>query len=307
MSIPNPSNSTFSSVSSAPASDSTALGHYFADIRKFPVLDREAEIELTLAVKQGHPGAFDRLIECNLRFVVKIAREHLGSGLPLEDLINEGNLGLIEAAQRFDPDRGVRFITFAVWWVRRAIRTALTNQTHSVRLPGSQLKRMREARVAADALRAELGREPSQSEVAERLPANLAGADPILYHGIRMHHLDAPTPDGGSSSLTETLEDQSLSAEDTVLRDERIARIREACKTLDERQKAVVTARFGLDNDTPVTLDEAGRLVGRSRERVRQIEGQALRSLRFRVMAASRPCVPSPRVGRRHTQAASAS
>ncbi len=266
----------------------SALGHYFADIRKYPVLDREQEIALCRDVKEGKPGAYDRLVESNLRFVVKVARDHLGMGLPLEDLINEGNIGLMDAANRFDPDRGVRFITCAVWWIRRSIRTALTTQSHDVRLPGSQLKRMREARGISEGLRDELGREPTNDELVERLPANLA-KDASLYNGIRMAYLDEPPTEGGRPALAEVLGDeQQTSAEEQVLRSERVARVRAACDLLDDKQREVVAARFGLEDDTRMTLDEVGKRIGRSRERVRQIERQAVKSLRHKMLASGR-------------------
>jgi RNA polymerase primary sigma factor len=267
----------------------TALTRYLGDIRDYPRLDRETEIELARAAQDGRPGAFERIIESNLRFVVKIAHEYTHLGLPVEDLINEGNLGLMEAVQRFDPDRGVRLISWAIWWIRRSMRQALSTQIHAVRLPGSQVKKVREVRETTETLTKELGRAPRQDEVAERLTFDPAKLRPIHSHGVVMMSLDNPiTEDDPHPAGADLVDENQTSPDDAVIQRETVSHVRQACETLSDHERAVIRGRFGLDDGDPMTLGAIGDQIGRSRERVRQIERSAIEHVRRRFKTETR-------------------
>ena len=261
--------------------DRSTLSRYLSDIREIAILSQEEEAALGREIQAGDEGALEHLVESNLRFVVSIAGEYRNLGLPFDDLINEGNLGLIEAAHRFDPDRGAKFISWAVWWIRRAIRTALSDQTFVVRLPVSQFKRMREVKATERDLTRDLGRPPTRDEMAAKLPRKLAQVDPIHRHGIRISSLDYTAPDEQRDTLADTLPDHKLvSIESRMLCDEQTENINELYEKLPDQLRTVIAWRFGLDGEQPQTLSEIGRRIGRSREGVRLIEGKAIDKLR---------------------------
>ena len=261
--------------------DRSTLSRYLSDIRGIAILSQEEEAELGRKIAAGKEGALERLVEANLRFVVSVAGEYRNLGLPFDDLINEGNLGLIEAAHRFDPDRGAKFISWAVWWIRRAIRTALSDQTFVVRLPVSQFKRMREVKATEKDLTRDLGRPPTREEMSAKLPRKLAQVDPIHRHGIRISSLDYTAPDEQRDTLAETLPDRKqVSVENQLLEDEQNESITELYEKLPDQLRTVIAWRFGLDGEQPQTLSEIGRRIGRSREGVRLIEGKAIEKLR---------------------------
>ena len=261
--------------------DRSTLSRYLSDIRDIDILSQEEEAKLGRKIAAGEEGALERLVEANLRFVVSVAGEYRNLGLPFDDLINEGNLGLIEAAHRFDPNRGAKFISWAVWWIRRAIRTALSDQTFVVRLPVSQFKRMREVKATERDLTRDLGRPPTREEMSAKLPRKLAQVDPIHRHGIRISSLDYTAPDENRDTLAETLPDPSqVSVENQLLEDEQNESINELYEKLPDQLRTVIGWRFGLDGEQPQTLSEIGRRIGRSREGVRLIEGKAIEKLR---------------------------
>ena len=261
--------------------DRSTLSRYLSDIREIAILSQEEEAALGRRIQAGEEGALEQLVEANLRFVVSIAGEYRNLGLPFDDLINEGNLGLIEAAHRFDPDRGAKFISWAVWWIRRAIRTALSDQTFVVRLPVSQFKRMREVKATERDLTKALGRPPTREEMAAKLPKKLAQVDPIHRHGIRISSLDYTTPDEQRSTLADTLQDdKQISIENRLLDDEQTESINALYEKLPDQLRTVIAWRFGLGGEQPQTLSEIGRRIGRSREGVRLIEGKAIEKLR---------------------------
>jgi RNA polymerase primary sigma factor len=221
------------------------------------------------------------LVESNLRFVVKIAKEYRNRGLSFEDLVSEGNLGLIEAAKRFDPDRKTRFTNWAVWSIRKAIRAALCEQACVVRLPASQILRMREVRGTERALRASLGREPTRDELEEQLPKNLAGLDPIHRHGLRVSSLDEPIGEGSGLSVENAIEAApGRSVEGQMLQLEAIENARATVDELDDQLRTVLSFRLGLDGLPPLTLTELGRRIGLTHEGVRKIECRAKERLR---------------------------
>ena len=257
---------------------SEIMKHYYADIRQYTVLTREQEVELAREARDGSARAMERLIECNLRFVVKIAAEYQYYGVPFEDLISEGNLGLMAAARRFDPERGTRFISWAVAWIRKSIYKALDEQ-HTVRIPDSQLRKIRQARDTGRRLAEEFGREPTLAEVAERLETNVGEVEPLHLHGLRLSSLDDPTGDEDGGTLSARLEGEGFTVEEQMIHSEAIERVEVSCEKLADTERTVIRGRFGLDDRPRQTLNELAREIGRSREGVRVIERRAIRRL----------------------------
>ncbi|MCP3978285.1 MAG: RNA polymerase sigma factor RpoD/SigA [bacterium] len=271
-----------------PKGTARVLDCYFTDIRRMPMLTREQEAQLGRRAQSGDRRALNELVESNLRFVVKVATEYTDFGLPLEDLINEGNLGLMEAAERFDPERGVKFISWAVWWIRKAIRNALNEQPRVVRLPLSQLKRMRVVRETERGLKEDLGREPTNDEIAAQLPKKMAKIEPIHRHDVRVTSLDEPVAGEFQETYAETLQDTACSSiEDDLVEQETRDNVDDLCNRLDRREREVISARFGLDGEKPRTLREIGQQIGLSREGVRLIELQAIKQLRRNFIATT--------------------
>ncbi|MDI6697983.1 MAG: RNA polymerase sigma factor RpoD/SigA [Candidatus Saccharicenans sp.] len=260
--------------------ESRNLKLYLEEISKIPPISEEEEKQLGRRLKKGDREALRRLAEGNLRFVVSYVKRYQGMGLSLLDLINEGNLGLVEAAQRFDPDRNVKFISYAVWWIRQAIVHALSQASHSYNLPQKVSDRISRMKREKEQLRKELGREPSREEVAERLkitPEEVADLELIQEKGL---------------SLSDKIgEDEELEVEDRVsdelepsveyqlIKNSIEQQIREILNELDEREALVLKLRFGIDSDEPMTLQEIGDRLGLTRERIRQIEQRAMRKL----------------------------
>ena len=258
------------------------LTRYFADIRDRPPLSREDEAILARCIRRRRGGKTPNdLVECNLGFVVTIAAEYRGLGLPFEDLINEGNLGLIEAAHRYDPSRGVRFITYAVWWIRKAILKAIADHSSVVRVPTYRRKKMRQVRDAEQSLRGTLGRTPERAEIADHLAGAVAHLDSLLHTTPREISLDDPCAPDAERVVRDVIADAAaICPEARVLRDEDTALVRRALEALTEKERRVVRERYGLSGFRPMTLNEIGQRMGISRERVRQIEVQAKEKIR---------------------------
>ena len=270
------------------------LNRYFSSIREHPPLSREQESELTSRLKQGRPGDKDLLITSNLGFVITVAGEYRGLGIPFEDLINEGNLGLLEAAQRFDPARGVRFITYAVWWIRKSILKAVTDHATVVRVPSYRRKKMRQVREAEKELLGALGRVPAREELALRLTGVVHALDDLLSTNPREVSIDDQCVPGSDRAVGETIPDTSIaSPESRLLREEDGALIRRAMETLTEIERGIIRDRFGMLGRPALTLSEIGRTLGISRERVRQIEVQAKRKIRESIREWKRVQSPS--------------
>lgn len=262
----------------APASD--ALDLYFDEISRNQLLSESEERELARQAREGDESALQALVSRNLRFVVSVAKRYQHHGLALDDLIAEGNVGLLAAARRFNPDEGVRFITYAVWWVRQAILIALTKQTRVVRIPASRLAKRSRLAKASNLLRAELGREPSQNEVADRM--GVATGDIEEWQscpGIQVS-LDAPVSELDARSLS----DQLIIERDDEIGDDEEARasdaVRKALKSLMPREAQILRRYFGLDGASEATLDVLASEMGITRERVRQLRDRALGKLR---------------------------
>jgi RNA polymerase sigma factor (sigma-70 family) len=262
------------------------LGLYLSDIAKVPLLTPNEEQELAHRVQAGDTEAERRLIESNLRLVVRVARRYLNRGLSLLDLIEEGNLGLLHAVKKFQPGRGTRFSTYAVWWIRQAVSRALANQARTIRLPVHiELLLGRFSKMKA-ALTQELGRAPTTEEIAKALDHPLEEIEHIERMSQRPVSLDAPPSPGGSSTVedlvkdTEPLPDAGLGAALKARED-----LASVLRDLPDAERDVLGWRFGLSGEEPMTLEAIGRKLGVTRERVRQIESAALARVR-RLMAA---------------------
>lgn len=298
-------------MSTRRSSNNTVLSRYFSEIRDFPLLTKEEEQQLARDLQNGRLEAVNELVESNLSFVAKVASEYRSLGMPLEDLLNEGNLGLIEAAHRFDAAKDTKFISYAIWWIRKSILKALTEQSHVVRMPYSQLKKVKEIRGAEHALGKELGRKPNREEISEHLDKSLSKIDRVLQYGVHETSIDESFGDDQETSLSDTLEDTSrVTQEQSLLEREATHCVGEAFCHLPEQQRRVIAYRFGLGGEPALTLQETGERMGLSRERVRQIECQAKERIRRsfkrkqRVNAPSKPPYAPMRL--RRTPAASA-
>ncbi|MBP7149038.1 MAG: RNA polymerase sigma factor RpoD/SigA [Acidobacteria bacterium] len=269
-----------SASESAPA-DRTVLSRYFTEIREYPLLTKEQEQQLARRVQQGDPEAFEHLVASNLSFVVKVASEYRNLGLPLEDLLNEGNLGLIEAARRYDPSKGTKFITYAIWWIRKSILKALAEQVNLVRVPTYQMKKVKEVRETERTLRKELGRSPERQEISARMDVSLKKVDQVLQVHSKEVSLDDTVGKDRKTPVSDFLVDpDDESPEDNLLKREGTTLVTEALEFLTEQERVVIKHRFGLDGSMILTLKEIGEKMGVSRERVRQIETQAKQRLR---------------------------
>ncbi len=260
-----------------------SIEKYLEEIGNFSPLPPEQEIELARRIRQGDEDALDTLVKANLRFVISVAKEYQGQGLPLQDLISEGNLGLIKAAQRFDETRGFKFISYAVWWIRQSILQALAEQSRVVRLPLNRVGAINKVGRALEALEKRFGREPSMAEIANRMEMTSFEVADVLKTSARHLSLDEPFKEDEGNSLLDVLKSDRYQPPDgdlmkASLREE----IEKVLGTLKDREAEIVKLYFGLDNDRPLTLEEIGEYFKLTRERVRQIKEKALRRLRHR-------------------------
>ena len=262
------------------------LALYLQEISRVKLLTAEEEQELARRVQAGDPEAERRLVEANLRLVVKIARRYLRRGLSLLDLIEEGNVGLLHAARKFRPDRGTRFSTYATWWIRQAVVRALANQARTIRLPVHVEALLGQYHRHRNALTQKLGRPPTVEEVAAEMGRPAAELEQL--ESLRQHpvSLDKPNPGDGKGSLGDTVEDPNAVPEASLAAMLRArADLAGVLQDLPDRERTVVTLRFGLGGEEPLTLERIGSRLGLTRERVRQIETAALEHLR-RLLAA---------------------
>jgi RNA polymerase primary sigma factor len=274
---------------------SSILSRYFSEIREYPLLTKDEEMALAEGVKRGDRGALNELIESNLSFVVKVSSEYRNLGLPFEDLLNEGNIGLIEAAHRYDAGKGTKFITYAIWWIRKSILKALSEHSNLVRVPNYQMKKVREIRDAEASLRRSLGRAPEREEISQRLSKSVVKIDQVLQFSMREVSLDDKVGKDRDKPISDYLVDPaSSSPEDDLIHRESNSLVGEALSHLTEQERIVVSFRFGLQGGPPLTLKEIGEKMGISRERVRQIECQAKARLR-KLFARKRMVHPVPK------------
>lgn len=254
---------------------------YLNEIGFSALLTAEEEVKYARMAISGDPAGRNRMIESNLRLVVKIARRYLNRGLSLLDLIEEGNLGLIRAVEKFDPERGFRFSTYATWWIRQTIERAIMNQTRTIRLPIHIVKELNVYLRAARELTQKLDHEPSAEEIAEMLDRPVADVKKMLGLNERMTSVDAPFGPDSDKSLVETLADENNSDPAVLLQDTNMRKsISLWLDELNEKQREVISRRFGLRGYEPGTLEDVGLEIGLTRERVRQIQVEALKRLR---------------------------
>ena len=262
--------------------ESQSLEKYLQEIGKVDLLTPEEEVDLAKRIKEGDQEALEKLTKANLRFVVSVAKQYQNQGLSLSDLINEGNLGLIKAAQRFDETRGFKFISYAVWWIRQSILQALAEQSRIVRLPLNKVGSLNKINRAFSELEQEFEREPSSEELADLLEIPTEEVETTLGVAARHVSMDAPFVDGEDNSLLDVLENSSTPDTDKKLEYGESLRkeIERSLSTLTERQMDVIKLYFGIGVEHPMSLEDIGEKFGLTRERVRQIKDKAINKLR---------------------------
>jgi len=259
----------------------SAIRLYLREIGQVKLLTPQEEIELAAKIKKGDKKAREHMIKANLRLVVKIARDYEGIGLPLLDLISEGNIGLMKAVERFDPAKGGKLSTYGSWWIKQSIKRALANQSKTIRLPVHLVDKISKMRRTAMKLQEEFGREPSDEELAAELGTTAARVAQMRSAAIRPASLDAPVGDDDSNTYSEIVEDERASNPYDELEDKTVTgMLQDMVKHLDDREATILRYRFGLDGGNEKTLEEVGVKFGVTRERVRQIQNLALRKLR---------------------------
>jgi RNA polymerase primary sigma factor len=262
--------------------ESPSLGKYLVDISKMDMIAPEEEVRLAQLIRNGDKKALECLVKANLRFVVSVAKQYQGQGLSLCDLINEGNIGLMKAAQRFDDSRGFKFISFAVWWIRQSILQAITEHAKMIRLPHNKMVLKNRIKNSYSALEQELGRAPSVEEVAEVLNLKAEEVSLVLELGNQHVSLDAPFSEEEDGSLMDTLQNHNA-----VSTDEKLStgvslkeELRRSLQTLDSRQKEMICYFFGIGVDYPLSLEAIAMKFDLTPERVRQIKDKAISKLR---------------------------
>jgi len=261
--------------------ESQSLDKYLQEIGKVDLLTADQEIELAIKIKKGSQQALELLTKANLRFVVSVAKQYQNQGLSLGDLINEGNLGLIKAAKRFDETRGFKFISYAVWWIRQSILQALAEQSRIVRLPLNRVGALNKIGKAYSNLEQEFEREPSAAELANELEMDVSEVSDNLKISGRHVSVDAPFAQGDNNSLLDVIENEHQPEPDNLLMSESLrSEIDRALSTLSEREAEVIKLYFGLKKEHSLTLEEIGEKFNLTRERVRQIKEKAIRRLR---------------------------
>jgi RNA polymerase primary sigma factor len=261
--------------------ESQSLDKYLQEIGKVDLLTPDQEIELAIRIKKGDQLALELLTKANLRFVVSVSKQYQNQGLSLGDLINEGNLGLIKAAKRFDETRGFKFISYAVWWIRQSILQALAEQSRIVRLPLNRVGALNKIGKAYSNLEQEFEREPTAVELATELEMDVLDVAETLKISSRHVSMDAPFTQGEENSLLDVIENDELPTPDYTLMIESLkSEINRALSTLSERESEVIRLYFGLNKEHSLTLEEIGERFNLTRERVRQIKEKAIRRLR---------------------------
>jgi RNA polymerase primary sigma factor len=258
------------------------LNRYLREIGRLPLLTPQQEIELAAKIKKGDAGARERMISSNLRLVVTIAHDYANLGLPLLDLISEGNIGLTKAVERFDPAKGAKLSTYAMWWIKQSIKRALANQGKMIRLPVHLGDKIAKVRRVSLQMSNELGREPTDDELAAEIGIAGEKVARLKSVGIRPASLDAPIGDDDSTEFGTVVADEEAQTPFELLRDKNLrGEVDGLIETLDDREKKIISQRFGLNGGKPKTLEDVGKNLGVTRERIRQLQNIALSKLRL--------------------------
>ncbi|WP_026899347.1 sigma-70 family RNA polymerase sigma factor [Daejeonella oryzae] len=260
--------------------ESQSLDKYLHEIGKVDLITAEEEVILAQKIREGDQAALERLTKTNLRFVVSVAKQYQNQGLTLGDLINEGNLGLIKAAKRFDETKGFKFISYAVWWIRQSILQAIAEQSRIVRLPLNQVGSLSKISKAFSRLEQEYEREPSPEELADTLETTVDKITDTLSNSGRHVSMDAPFVQGEENTLLDVLENHDPNTDSNLIDESLSEEIRRSLATLTEREREIIVLFFGLSTNHPLSLEEIGEKFNLTRERVRQIKDKALQRLR---------------------------
>ena len=261
--------------------DAGTLEKYLQDIAKERLVTPEEEVELAQRIKAGDAQALDQLVRANLRFVVSVAKQYQNQGLSLQDLIDEGNLGLIKAAQRFDETRGFKFISYAVWWIRQSILQAVAEQARIIRLPLNQVGAISKLKKTAAMLEQEYQRRPSTDEIAKEMDLSESKVQTLMGMNMRQISTDAPLDDDDEGNFLDVyVEQDSVSTDDAVVNESNQNAIKRSLDALTDKERQVINMYYGIDNPREYSLDEIALQLGISRERTRQIRDRALRRLK---------------------------
>lgn len=262
--------------------ESLALDKYLNDIGKIPMLNADEEAELARKIREGDQNALEKLTKSNLRFVVSVAKQYQNQGLSLSDLINEGNVGLMKAAKRFDETRGFKFISYAVWWIRQSILQAIVEYSRIVRLPLNKVGSYNKVNEAFIAFVQKFEREPSNEELAEILEIKPKEVEAMLKGGGRHLSTDAPiSSEEGSATMLDLMDiDSGMNPDEKMMTESLVEEVQEGLQILSPREVEVLSAYYGLEGRKPMNLEEIGELYNLTRERVRQIKERAIRRLR---------------------------
>lgn len=266
---------------SSSTSGEGSLKIYLKEIGQVPLLKPEQEVELARKIKRGDAEARSLMIRANLRLVVKIAHDYSNIGLPLLDLISEGNIGLMKAVERFDPKKGGKLSTYAAWWIKQSIKRALANQSKTIRLPVHLVDKISKMRRTSLRMAEELGRDPTDEELAAELNTTPHKVAQLKTVSIRPASLDAPMGEDENTQFGDIVKDEDALSPFEMLRDKALKHdLEDALEELDERERMIVRARFGLDGEKPLTLESIGEKFNVTRERIRQLQNIALRKLK---------------------------
>ena len=268
----------------------TGLNRYLNEIGRFPLLTPQQEIELAAKIKKGDAEARERMINSNLRLVVTVAHDYANLGLPLLDLISEGNIGLTKGVDRFDPTKGAKLSTYAIWWIKQAIKRALADHSKTIRLPVRLGEKLAKMRRVAFRISDELGREPTDDELGEELGIAGEKVARLKSVGIRPTSLDASIADDDSAEFGEMIGDENMLTPFELLRDKNLRNeIDGLLDVLDKREKTIISQRFGLGGGKPKTLEDVSKSFGITRERIRQLQNVALAKLRHALSKKENP------------------
>ena len=272
----------------------SSLKLYLREISKTPLLSIEEEVELAKRIQNGDPEARAHMIRANLRLVVKIAQDYSNYGLPVTDLISEGNIGLMKAVERFDPEKGGKLSTYAAWWIKQSIKRALANQSKTIRLPVHMVDKIAKMRRISSILAEALGREPTDEELADEVGLPRHKLSMLRQASQRPASLDAPINEGESSEYGEIISDERAENPLEMLTDKNLhGEIDGLLAVLDERERRIIDERFGLNGKKPLTLEEVGREFGVTRERIRQLQNSALTKMRNALRKKEKPAPKS--------------